>query len=963
MSSKSKCCLVSVVGGVALEVMTLGQAHAVTVPGLVLDGVTIDVTGNNFPGVRDGGNDFPISIRDSVITANGQFSHGVVLSGANSSVQASDSTVSTLGDASHGFSFAGANQTGLLNRTGVSTAGDNSFALNLGQGAQVQATDVNLQTQGRFSSAADLSGASQLSASGSRFQTAGDNAHGLYLLGADTRQRALANLTDSDIRTSGDNAIGVNVNRNATATLEDSRIVTSGANAFGVWVPNADSQLQANNLSIETQGDSAIGVFTQLGGKASLDGGRVHTQGSQAYALYAGNVSSIEARNLSLQVGANSVGAFASDRSQITLENIDLSSDQTAIGLAAYSGSTIAAADSSITLSGSGARAVQANNGGTLRLDNLNIAATGADSIGLQSLASAGVGNTFELKNTRLDVANGRAISVQGGNARIDLSGSTLSADTLLAVDQRTLADGRVLDSEDVLVTASQSSLSGAIQANAHNSQLLLEDGSSLTGTAHGLNGLSLNQSTWDMTGSSQVGQLNLDQGQVRFSGPAHSVLAIDGDLTGNGTFMMNSDLASEQGDLIKVGGSIEGAHTLVVEDSGHEPAAANGKLMLVDGNGGAGGFSLYGGHVDAGAFRYTLEQRADDWYLVNTAGVTPVDPPIDPPIDPPVDPRDPPVDPVEPPVIPLDPAPAHLSAGANAAIASQTAAATLWNAQMNTLVKRLGELRLGKDEGGVWTRAIGSRYNIAEHSSRAFSQDNTGVEIGADKAIGLASGKVYVGGMLGTAKSELNFGEGASGQIDSRMLGAYATYLNDNGVYVDSVLKYSRFDNDLKLPTNLGNAVKGSYSANGYGVDVEVGKHITLKDGWFVEPQVELSATRTTAAKYTASNGLRVDSAAMDSLQSRVGSLFGRSLELGNGMQAQPYVKASYVAEHAGDSHVRVNGHKLKSELPGNRAELGVGGILQVSERSKLSLDAEFAKGNDIEQPWGVTLGYRYLW
>ncbi|WP_277591582.1 autotransporter outer membrane beta-barrel domain-containing protein [Pseudomonas chlororaphis] len=831
--------------------------------------------------------------------------------------------------------------------------------MNLQRGAQVQVDRVAVDTGGQFSSAINLLDDSVINLRASTLQTSGDNAHGIYLLGSNASQRALATVDNTSIHTAGDNAIGVNVNRNATATLRETQIVTNGTNAYGVWVPDADSQLIASNLSIETQGDNAIGVFTQLGGKASLDGGRVHTQGSQAYALYAGNVSSIEARNLSLQVGANSVGAFASDRSQITLENIDLSSDQTAIGLAAYSGSTIAAADSSISLSGSGARAVQANNGGTLRLDNLSIAADGTDSIGLQSLASAGVGNTFEVQNTRLDVANGRAISVQGGSARIDLSGSTLSADTLLSVDQRTLADGRVLDSEDVLVTASQSSLSGAIQANARNSQLLLEDGSSLTGTAHGLNGLTLNQSTWDMTGSSRIGQLNLDQGQVRFSGPAHSVLAIDGDLTGNGTFMMNSDLASEQGDLIKVGGSIEGAHTLVVEDSGHEPAAANGKLMLVDGNGGAGRFSLYGGHVDAGAFRYTLEQRADDWYLVNTAGVTPVDPPIDPPVDP----RDPPVDPVEPPVIPVDPAPAHLSAGANAAIASQTAAATLWNAQMNTLVKRLGELRLGKDEGGVWTRAIGSRYNIAEHSSRAFSQNNTGVEIGADKAIGLASGKVYVGGMLGTAKSELNFGEGASGQIDSRMLGAYATYLNDNGVYVDSVLKYSRFDNDLKLPTNLGNAVKGSYSANGYGVDVEVGKHIKLKDGWFVEPQVELSATRTTAAKYTASNGLRVDAAAMDSLQSRVGSLFGRSLELGNGMQAQPYVKASYIAEHAGDSHVRVNGHKLKSELPGNRAELGVGGILQVSERSKLSLDAEFAKGNDIEQPWGVTLGYRYLW
>lgn len=281
----------------------------------------------------------------------------------------------------------------------------------------------------------------------------------------------------------------------------------------------------------------------------------------------------------------------------------------------------------------------------------------------------------------------------------------------------------------------------------------------------------------------------------------------------------------------------------------------------------------------------------------------------------------------------------------------------------MNALVKRMGELRMGKDDGGVWTRAISKRFDISEHSSRAYTQDISGIEIGADKAFALNSGKVFVGGMVGTAQSDLDFGEGASGNIDSKMFGVYATYLHDNGIYVDSVLKYSRFDNEIKTPSNLGESVKGSYKTNGVGANVEVGKQIKLGNGWFVEPQLELTATRTQGASYTASNGLKVKSDDMDSLQSRVGSLFGRSMELSNGMKAQPYVKASYVTEHAGSSKVSVNGNKLDAELPGNRVELGFGGVLQVSEKSKISIDAEYAKGNSIEQPWGVSVGYRYLW
>nr|NLU60105.1 hypothetical protein [Pseudomonas sp. BIGb0427] len=289
----------------------------------------------------------------------------------------------------------------------LTTQGNNAFALNLQRSAQVQVDTSTLATTGQFSSAVNLLDDSVITMRESVLQTAGDGAHGLYLLGANSRQRALATLENTQVHTHGDSAIGVNVNRNATATLDNSRILTSGANAYGVWVPDADSQLLASNLSIQTQGDNAIGVFTQRGGKASLDGGQIQTSGSLAYALYAGNASTIDGQGLLLKVGANSVGAFAADRSQIHLDSVGLSSEQTTIGLAAYSGSLIEASNSTVSLTGDAARAVQASNGGTLRLDNVAVSADGVNSMGVQSLATAGVSNNFEINNSSLDVANG----------------------------------------------------------------------------------------------------------------------------------------------------------------------------------------------------------------------------------------------------------------------------------------------------------------------------------------------------------------------------------------------------------------------------------------------------------------------------------------------------------------------------------------------------------------------------
>lgn len=192
---------------------------------------------------------------------------------------------------------------------------------------------------------------------------------------------------------------------------------------------------------------------------------------------------------------------------------------------------------------------------------------------------------------------------------------------------------------------------------------------------------------------------------------------------------------------------------------------------------------------------------------------------------------------------------PQNLSKGANAAVAAHTASIAMWDSQVGTLVNRMGKLRMGKDEGGVWTRTIGKQLNIGGKSSRVFRENVSGLEIGADKAIQLNAGKVYFGGMMGTAKSDLKLGENASGEINSKMVGAYATYLDDSGVYVDSIVQYKRLNNKIKIPTNFGNPVKGTYDTNGLGIRVEIGKNIVLDKGWYVEPQVALSAYRTQGA------------------------------------------------------------------------------------------------------------------
>lgn len=472
------------------------------------------------------------------------------------------------------------------------------------------------------------------------------------------------------------------------------------------------------------------------------------------------------------------------------------------------------------------------------------------------------------------------------------------------------------------------------------------------------------------LKGDALLGGVNHIDGQVAFADPAVSgfhTLAINGPLTGNGTFLMSTDLASLRGDVLKVQGPISGSHTLVVADSGTAPSGVQQPLRLVAGSGGSGDFKLYGETVDAGAYRYTLQQQDNHWYLAKPAANLPDSKPELPASPPTTNP--PSVPPVAEPSLPVSDSkpslaqPQTLSKGANAAVASHAASAALIDAQMNATSQHLGELRSGKDQGGLWTRGYGTEQRLDTGASRAFEQHVNGMEIGADKAVPLAHGTLFVGGLLGQGQGRQQFGEASKGTLDSTTLGGYASYLDHRGWYVEGALKYSRLDNEIDITSNLGDKVKARYKNHALSADVQAGKAIDLGHDWFVEPHVGLQVARISGGRYTASNGLHVEQDSMLSVQTRVGGTLGRTLQMGNGVTVKPYGKAAWITEQAGNSQVTVNGAQLDSRLPGSRTEIGGGIAVSAADKHSFLVEAGYSKGRDIEQPWAVTVGYRYSW
>jgi outer membrane autotransporter protein len=872
-------------------------------------------------------------------------------------------------------------------------------ALEVIGGATVDATAIDAQTLGARSPAIQVDG-SDLQLIDSSLVSRGILSQGIRL-GAQSGLQ----VQRSTIETFETSSTGILEEGNALpGSVSDSEIHTHKAESAGVGM-SGSGPLSLVNTSILTEGNGSEGVSLRSSRASLSQGSSVHTLGDNAAALAAAYASSLDMSDGTLFTeGSQAAGAWARQSSSISLVRTQvLSVGAQAPALSIDGDSTISVLQGSVAnVDGSTARF--SGSTGVGQLDLTDTALTGQQALIETTDGSHGQAT---VQGTRMNSSGGPAFAVAGDSAlQSSLSGSTVDAPTLASV-----ADN------------------GQLQLSADGS--VLRGNSLLADPARGRLDMDLRSTTWAFDGDSAVSNLKLQDTTVFFSGSGYQVLTVNGDLSGSGRFQMKTDLSTSQGDLLQVLGQAQGSHEIRVADSGRDAQGA--PLKLVGTGGGSGQFSLLGGHVDAGAFRYGLQQQGNDWYLVQTGQLAPMQtltpalqaqqvpvpngssipmtaltPALQPQkvpvpngsqvpmttLNPSLRPQQVPQPQVSTlPMTALTPAqqPAQqlattaqtttvpmstltpairptnqaqrLSKGANAALGMQTAAANLWQNELGTLTRRLGDLRQGHDQGGLWARAMGGRLNVDDGDSRAFEQNLSGAEIGADRAFEQGEGTLYVGGMLGVGHSDQDFGEHSSGDLDSRSVGLYVTYVREDGWYLDSVLKADHLRGEVKVPSNVGGQVRGHYDSDAYGASVELGRTLQLGQGWFVEPQVQLAGAHLQGPQYTSSDGLEVDGDAVDSVQARAGGRAGRNWQLDSGTQVQGYLSASWIDELAGDSTVKVNGHALDNQLPGSRAELGAGGALLLSAHQKVMVEAHYANGHEIEQPLSLTLGYRYLW
>jgi len=526
--------------------------------------------------------------------------------------------------------------------------------------------------------------------------------------------------------------------------------------------------------------------------------------------------------------------------------------------------------------------------------------------------------NTLTIDGSRVAGRNGSGIVVSGAGIIAPttvniLNGSTVSGGNGVIAEA---VDGGTLN---LNVDASQ--LQGALRADG-TSQLhaTLNNGAVLDGAMTNVTSATLDAATWNMTGDSTVGTLDLGNGTIALGdGSAFHTLNVAGNFTGNdGTIVFNTVLAGDDAatDKLIIGGDTSGSANVRVNNVGRAGAQTNQGIELIQVGGASNGQFNLAGRAVGGQYEYFLFKGtgADgNWYLRSQLPTQP-------------DPCE--VDPTLPECNPVDPDP----------VLRPEPGAYLANLQAAENMFRLGyhDRHAGQNSGRAWARVDGSRNGFDAVSQQLDIRGNSqALTVGADvwhhdsgSSVGVM---LSTGNASSTSTNELT-GYYARGKVKGEALGLYGTWRGGNGAdpyagfYVDGSVQRAQFRNRVE-----GIGLAGErYDSRAWQGAVETGYAFRVggasNGGIYLEPQLQVGYSRWDGNNHTEANGTVVNAENADGLFGRAGLRLSGVTRWGNGTaEVQPYVAANWLHTRA-ESQIRMDDEVVDARIPRRRGGFSAG-------------------------------------
>lgn len=639
--------------------------------------------------------DVSISTRGSGTTVNP--AAGVLVMSGSSVRMQGNNVVTATGQFGHGLSVQGAGSTATVNGGSFQVNGSRSIALDVSAGGAATVDSASIAAGSGASIGAQIDGAgSTLRATNTTISASNATAHGLRASAGATVNLSQGSVTsrginanaifaanstvvanDIAILTTGDgNAMAVLADLGSAITVTNASIATQGTVSAGDRRPHAlaarnpGGQLTVRGSTAQTAGDEAMGVVADDGGSVVLENVSVTTSGTLALGAYAvveqagaQFPAAISAQGSTIRTtGSRAYGAMA-QRSFLEapatiglLDTTVVTAGADAVGLRAISGGVITSSASSVatqgasahgalardtgslislaqtpvTVTGSQAHGAVAQNGGRIVGDGAVIRVSGGAGMGLFALGDPGPAAEIELARSSVASTAGPAIGV-AGLANITLTDTTVSGNgnwlRVATIDDFPLLAGPDaplggIPDPDTLLGNPVAVQPLAPAAATPGLASITVSGSTLTGAAttapDSMSNVTLQSNTlWTMTGNSNITNLTNTASQIVYSPPIANVyktLTVSNYVGGAGSVVaLNTFLAGDgaPSDLLVISGTATGQSALRISNTGGPGALTQASgIKVVDAvSGGTTAASAFtlAGRAVAGPYEYRL--------------------------------------------------------------------------------------------------------------------------------------------------------------------------------------------------------------------------------------------------------------------------------------------------------------------------------------------------------------------
>lgn len=281
-----------------------------------------------------------------------------------------------------------------------------------------------------------------------------------------------------------------------------------------------------------------------------------------------------------------------------------------------------------------------------------------------------------------------------------------------------------------------------------------------------------------------------------------------------------------------------------------------------------------------------------------------------------------------------------------------------MWRSNNNDLQRRLGDLRLGQVESGVWARYVGGKNKFDEQNTYMSQTYDIG-QVGYDRK----AGSWLVGAALDYGKGDVNY-TGGKGKEHMATLALYGTRVSDDGKYFDIIFKTGRLKNEFHVSNEIGNRLNADYHTWGNSISAEYGKRFVRDDGFYLDPSVELTMGRLNSKNFSGHSDLgelNVKQHDFDSAIGRIGLGIGRQTERSNA-----FLKLALAHEFGGsfktDFYADDGGLKsTRIDLQDTWLDMEIGGSLSIGRNTYLYGTYTHNFGADMETKWRADVGVRY--